>query len=165
MTTANGLKLSETITIRKATINDLETLLQFEQGVISAERPFDPTLRPHPNYYYDIKQMIDDATVELVVAEANGQLVGCGYARIEKSKPYLRHDKHAYLGFMYVDPAWRGKNVNQMIVEKLKEWSIAQGLSEMRLEVYCDNHAAIKAYEKAGFSKLLIEMRMGLASD
>jgi ribosomal protein S18 acetylase RimI-like enzyme len=154
--------VSETITIRKATVGDLETLLRFEQGVVTFERPFDPTLKPDPIHYYDIKQMIDDPLVELVVAESGKQLIGCGYARIEKSKHYLQHDKHAYLGFMYVDPAWRGRNINQMIIERLKQWSISKGLTEMRLEVYYDNLVATRAYEKAGFSKLLIEMRMGI---
>ena len=31
------------ITIRKASTTDLEKLLAFEQGIITAERPFDPT--------------------------------------------------------------------------------------------------------------------------
>jgi len=154
--------LNEAVTIREATISDIETLLEFEQGVVSAERPYDPTLKPHPNHYYDLRQMIDDPITELVVAETNGQLIACGYARIETAKQYLRHDKHAYVGFMYVRPEWRGKNINQMIIEKLKQWSISMGITEMRLEVYKDNIAAIKAYEKSGFSKLIIQMRMGL---
>src|SRR5215831_10365256 len=104
--------LTETITIRKATRGDVPTLLRFEQGVVETERPFDPTLKPHRNSYYDIPQMIENPLVQLVVAENNGQLVGCGYARIEASKHYLRHERHAYLGFMYVDPEWRGKNIN-----------------------------------------------------
>jgi hypothetical protein len=37
--------------IRKATIDDLPVLLQFEQGIISAERPFDSTLLPDPISY------------------------------------------------------------------------------------------------------------------
>jgi GNAT superfamily N-acetyltransferase len=157
--------LNETITIRKAGLADIETLLQFEQGVVEAERAFDPTLKPHPNYYYDIKQMIDDQRVHLAVAECNGQLIGCGYARIEQAKHYLQHDKHAYVGFMYVDPAWRGRNINQLIIESLKQWSVSKGISEMRLDVYYDNIVAIKAYEKAGFNKLMIQMRMGLNKD
>jgi hypothetical protein len=90
----------DTITIRKATIDDVPTLLQFEQGVVETERPFDPTLRPHPNSYYDIPRMIEDPLVQLVVADYHGQLIGCGYARIEKSKHCLQHERHAYLGFM-----------------------------------------------------------------
>jgi len=156
------MMLTESITIRNATLDDVSTLLRFEQGVVEAERPFDPTLKPHPNFYYDIPRMIDDPLVQLVIAECSGQLIACGYARVETSKHYLRHDRHAYLGFMYVEPEWRGKNINQMIIENLKQWAISEGVAEMRLEVYSQNFAAIKAYEKAGFNKLMVQMRMGL---
>ena len=151
------------ITIREARADDVETLLRFEQGIVTTERPFDPTLKPHPNFYYDIEQMIADPLVRLVVAEHNGQLIGSGYARIEKAKPYAKHEHHAYLGFMYLEPAYRGRNINQMIIENLKQWVLKKGITEMRLDVYNDNLAAIKAYEKAGFSRLMIHMRMGLS--
>ena len=157
--------MNEIITIRKAGLADIETLLQFEQGIVEAERPFDPTLKPHPNYYYDIKKMLEDPLVQVIVAECREQLIGCGYARIEKAKHYLQHESHGYLGFMYVHPAWRGKNINQLIIESLKQWSASKGISEMRLDVYYDNTVAIKAYEKAGFDKLMIQMRMGLTKD
>lgn len=41
----------QTITIRKAHPNDLEKLLEFEQGIITAERPFDPTLKAEKTHY------------------------------------------------------------------------------------------------------------------
>jgi RimJ/RimL family protein N-acetyltransferase len=148
--------------IRKAETKDLETLLVFEQGVINTERPFDPTLKPHPNFYYDIDQMIVAPHIELLVAELDGKLVGSGYARIEDAKPYLIHPQHAYLGFMYVVPELRGKGVNKMIIDALKTWSASKGMTELRLDVYYQNEAAIKAYEKCGFNKHMIAMRMGL---
>jgi GNAT superfamily N-acetyltransferase len=157
--------LTKKVIIRKAVENDLDTLLRFEQGVVTTELSFDPTLKRGPNHYYDLKQMINDPCVQLVVAECEGELIGCGYARVEKAKPYLKHDLHAYLGFMYVDPAWRGKNINQMIIESLGQWSVSKGITELRLEVYYDNLPAIKAYEKAGFSKLMIQMRMNMKKD
>ena len=54
------------IVIRKARPADLETLLVFEQGVITAERPFDSTLKTGQTNYYDIKKMISATDVELV---------------------------------------------------------------------------------------------------
>ena len=39
------------INIRKAHPDDLEKLLEFEQGIISAERPFDPTLKEGKIHY------------------------------------------------------------------------------------------------------------------
>lgn len=108
------------ISIRKATLSDLEKLLYFEQQVISTERPFDPTIKTGQTNYYNIRYMIDAPDVELVVAEWNGEVIGCGYARIEEAKVYLKHKKHAYLGFMYVEPEYRGKGINNMIIEELK---------------------------------------------
>ncbi len=150
------------IIIRKAELNDLEQLYVFEQGVLEFERPFDPTLKTGPTHYYDLKEMINASGVELVVAELNGKLVGSGYARIEKSKPYLKHQNHAYLGFMYLLPDHRGKGINKQIIEHLKNWAKLQNVKEMRLDVYFNNIPAIKAYEKIGFSKHMIEMRFNM---
>jgi ribosomal protein S18 acetylase RimI-like enzyme len=152
------------ITIREAALHDLETLLRFEQGVIGAERPFDPTLGDDPIRYYDIKEMIRATHIQLVVAEVDGALAGCGYARIEDAKPYLKHRQYAYLGFMYTEPEYRGRGINQRIIDSLKEWSLSRGITEMRLEVYAGNLVAQKAYVKAGFDRHMIEMRQELNS-
>jgi GNAT superfamily N-acetyltransferase len=153
------------IMIRKASLKDLETLLLFEQGVITAERPFDPTLKKGHTHYYDIETLITASHIELVVAEADSGIIGCGYVRIENAKPYLAHSQHGYLGFMYVDPNHRGKGVNKLIIDALKQWALSQNITELRLDVYTNNTAAVNAYEKVGFVKHMVEMRMGLASN
>ena len=150
------------ITLRKATPTDIPTLLQFEQDLIITERPFDPTLKQPPIAYYNLPEMITAPHIKLVVAEDNGTIIACGYARIETAKPYLQHRQHAYLGFMYTLPAYRGKGINKIIIDTLKNWSAAQGITELRLVVYHDNAPAIKAYEKAGFIQHKTEMRMPL---
>lgn len=152
----------ETIHIRKAILADLPILLEFEQHIINSERPYDPTIKDGIFHYYDIAAMIAASDVEVLVAEYDGQLIGSGYARIKEAKPYLTFPQYAYLGFMYVEPAHRGKGVNKLIVEGLKAWASAQGMVEMRLEVYGGNEAAVKAYEKAGFRTNLVEMRLPL---
>ncbi|MFV8322574.1 GNAT family N-acetyltransferase [Flavobacterium sp. LB3P21] len=150
----------QTITIRKAHPNDLEKLLEFEQGIITAERPFDPTLKAEKIHYYDIEKMISAPHIEVLVAEIDSELIGSGYARIEAAKPYLNHLNYSYLGFMYTVANHRGKGVNAKIIEALKKWCTLQDVFEIRLDVYNDNTSAIKAYEKVGFKKHLINMRM-----
>jgi len=152
----------ETTIIRKASFADLDQLYAFEQEVISAERPFDPTLKAGLIHYYDLPAMIDAPEVLLLVAELGTTIIASGYGRIEKAKPYLKHPDHAYLGFMYVLPAYRGKGINQQIIEALRSWARARNITELRLDVYFENLAAIKAYEKVGFSKHMIEMRLGV---
>jgi ribosomal protein S18 acetylase RimI-like enzyme len=154
----------EQITTRPATLADLDVLLSFEQGIITTERPWDPTLKEGDIHYYDIANMIAAPHVEVVVAELGSKIIGSGYARIETPKPYLKHHKHAFMGFMYVDGSQRGKGVNKKIIDALQKWSVAQGVREFRLEVYNDNAPALKAYEKVGFTRHMITMRMELPS-
>ena len=150
------------INIRKARLEDLNILLEFEQGIITAERPFDPTLKEGKINYYDIEKMITASHIEVLIAEIDSKIVGSGYARIETAKPYLNHDNYAYLGFMYTDPKHRGKGVNANIIEALKKWCQSQNITELRLDVYNDNPSAIRAYEKVGFKKHLVNMRVEL---
>lgn len=150
------------VKIRKAHQKDLPELLAFEQAIIEFERPFDPTLKDSKISYYDVKGMITAKEVEMLVAEYQGQLIGSGYAHIMRSEPYLKHKKNAYLGFMYVVPEFRQKGINGLIVERLKQWCLSKDISEIRLDVYSENIAAMAAYEKAGFIKNLVEMRIDL---
>ena len=148
--------------IRQATPGDLAALLGFQQCVVEAERAFDPTIKDGSVQYYDVAALISSPDVHFLVAECGSDLVGCGYARIEAAKHYLRHRVHAYLGLMYVDPTHRGQSVNGKIIEVLKAWCRGRQLTELRLEVYSGNQAAIRAYQKAGFAEHLLEMRLGL---
>ncbi|PWG80608.1 GNAT family N-acetyltransferase [Pararcticibacter amylolyticus] len=152
---------NENIVVRSATHADKEVLLQFEQDVIAAERPFDDTIKEGDINYYDIDAMINLPNIQLLVAELKGQLIASGYARIENASPYLKHRQYAYLGFMYVVPEHRGKGINKQIIGALQQWTLSMGVTELRLEVYEDNKPAIRAYEKLGFKALLLTMRKG----
>lgn len=147
--------------IRPAQPADIAELLRFEQGVISAERPFNPQIRDQ-THYYDLHALIQDDQSLLVVAEQAGALIASGYAQIRESKAHLQHDRHAYLGFMFVRPEYRGQGVNKAVLERLLAWSKDNGVVDCYLDVYAENTAAIRAYEKAGFAGSLLEMKLQL---
>lgn len=155
--------MSTDIFIRKATAEDILVLKQFEQGIIEAERPYSPIIKPDPTYYHDIEGMLSNPLVDLIVAVVNGKPVACGFARIEQSEHYYTTGQHAYLGMMYVSPDYRRKGINTMIIEALKELVAQRGIKELWLEVFSGNESAIKAYEKAGFEHHMIQMRMSIA--
>lgn len=148
--------------VRKAKIEELETLLEFEQGIVAAERPINPTLKIGEIHYYDLAKLVKSPLAGVYVAEIEGELIASGYVLEKKAKDYEKHERYAYLGFMYVKPEYRGKGVNQLILDALLDWAKERNLNEIRLEVYKDNLPAVKAYEKAGFKPLLLEMRMGI---
>ncbi|MDD7886810.1 GNAT family N-acetyltransferase [Flavivirga sp. 57AJ16] len=150
------------IIIRKATLNDAPVLLEFEQGVITAERPFDPTIKEGPINYYDINELITSSDSDVFVAESDGEIVASGYAKIKTDRQYLKHAYQGYLGFMFVSKKHRGKRLNKMIIDALLKWCKARHVFEIRLDVYDDNIPAIKAYEKVGFKKHMINMRLDI---
>lgn len=153
------------IHIRQAVEADLPILLEFEAGIVFAERPFDSTLKAGEIHYYDLRALIQSPIAEVLVATNSDEVIGSGYALIKEAKDYNAHTHYAYLGFMYVRPAYRGQGVNSLVLDGLIAWAKTQGITEIRLEVYDENIAAKKAYTKAGFKANLLEMRLDVSSD
>lgn len=149
-----------TLNIRKATLDDIPTLLEFEQGVIKAERPMNPTIQDGYINYYNLNSLITGENSTLLVAELKGELVASGYARIMPDRHYLKHQYQGYLGFMFVPEKHRGNGYNKKIIDALIAWCKEREVYEIRLDVYPANESAIKAYEKAGFQKYMIAMRL-----
>ena len=150
-------------TYRKATISDLERLKELEQRVIEAERPFNSFIRASKTSYYDLNDLLSSENSCVMVAECEGKIVACGYVKIQSSKPAMTHDIHGYLGFMCVTPKFRGQSLIQEIIQRLIKSAKAKGVSVFYLDVYTQNSGAIKAYEKAGFTSSMIEMKLDVS--
>jgi len=150
---------NKNITIRPAVNTDLPKLAEFLQTLVDAERPFDPTLKEGEIFYYDIQELISDKATEIMVVESNNEIIGSGYAQIRSAKPYERHEVFGYLGFMFVSSEFRGQGISGLLLTALKKWILDQGITEVRLQVYDENEAAVRAYEKAGFKKIVTTMR------
>ncbi|TRY32478.1 GNAT family N-acetyltransferase [Aliiglaciecola sp. M165] len=146
--------------IRNATAADLPILMQFEQGIVNAERPFDDTLKDGQIHYYDLAEKIESPTCCVKVIEVNTVVVASGFAEIRAAKDYYKHNQYGHLGFMYVLPEYRGKGLNQLLLDALIQWCKEREVNEIRLEVYPDNLGAIKAYKKVGFEPQLLQMRL-----
>lgn len=150
------------VLIRAAVAADAEVLLEFESGIIKAERPFDNSLKEGAIHYYDLLGLIRSPEATVLLAVTEQEIIGSGYAKILPAKPYQKYREYAYVGFMYVRPDFRGQGVSQKILEALITWVKARGITEVRLDVYDENAAAKRAYQKFGFRPNLLEMRLEL---
>jgi len=149
--------------IRIATKDDLETLLEFEQGLIAYERPLDPSIRQTENiHYYDLTALMHSDDSEVFVVEIDDSVVGCGYGTIEENKSKFIEKRYGYIGFVFVKAEYRRRRAGEKIIEHLLEWFKARGAGEAKLRVYEGNTSAIKAYEKIGFRTSLLEMKINL---
>lgn len=148
--------------IREATLEDLDVLLEFEQGVVAAEKPLDPFLGKGHLNYYNIPELITGNYTQFLVAVIEKKVVASGYIRIDNSKIYQKNPLHGYVGFMFVKPSFRGQKISTLILNSLKKWAKEKDLKELRLDVYNNNLEAIKVYERFGFTKILVNMRMDI---
>ena len=148
--------------LRKATLEDVPILMDFMKGIVDAERPMDVTIKEGEVIYYDLSEIINNVDSELFVVELNNELVASGYAKIKEDRHYLKHPKQGYLGFMFVPEKYRGQGYNKLIVDALLNWCKSRDVYEIRLDVYDENPSAIRAYEKAGFKKHMINMRLDI---
>ncbi|MEL6810184.1 MAG: GNAT family N-acetyltransferase [Bacteroidota bacterium] len=149
-------------TVRKATLEDMPVLLEFKKGLIAAELPMDPTIKKDTTTYYDLAGLIQAEDSEIFVVEMEGEIVATGYAKILEDREYLVHDRFGYLGFMFVPEKYRGNGYNQLVLNALLDWCKSRNIFEIKLDVYDNNPPAIRAYEKAGFKKYLVNMRLNL---
>jgi RimJ/RimL family protein N-acetyltransferase len=122
----------------------------------------DPTIKDGNISYYDISLLIKNDNSDVFVVENNGKILASGYAKILDDRHYLKHEKQGYLGFMFVPNEHRGKGLNKLIMDALINWCKEMKVYELRLDVYDSNNPAIRAYEKAGFKKHLINMRFNI---
>ncbi|UBM60582.1 GNAT family N-acetyltransferase [Marinilongibacter aquaticus] len=148
------------IEIRKAKKSELPVLNAFQRGIIEAELPFNHRILPDTQIYYDLSELMESPDADVIVGVCEDEIVASAYVKILDSKPYLNHDKQAYLGFMYVKPSHRGQGLNRKVMDFLKDWATSRDVHELQLDVYTDNASAIKAYKKAGFEEFLVTMRM-----
>jgi hypothetical protein len=77
------------VIVRSANKQDIPVLKEFEQGVIDAERPFDPTLPDSKIHYYDLDYLLSSEDAELVVVEKDAKIIACGYAMKKRARHYL----------------------------------------------------------------------------
>ena len=78
-----------------------------------------------------------------IVAVTDGQIIGMIHVEVSR---------HGFGEFgMLVDRDWRGRGVGSALLQTAIDWSRAQGLHKLCLEVFAHNTAGIALYRKYGF--------------
>ena len=84
--------------------------------------------------------------VEALVAERDGALVGLAHFRAMPSP--LRATTIGFLDDLFVDPAARGANVGERLLDRLNEISVERGWNKIRWITADDNYRARTLYDR-----------------
>lgn len=125
----------EQITLRRATLEDLDQLVQIEEGSFDSDRLSRRSL----------KHWIGAAHGILLVAESVQEILGYGLVW------FHRGTRLARLYSLAVSPAARGRGIASRLLESLESEAAQQKRIFMRLEVAKPNQSAIALYERSGY--------------
>ena len=160
--------------IREATAADLERIHAMQVALAEAEHPHDsnidmagiPTAEKWGHVgYVDMAAKLASEDAVVVVAEVGGRAIGVCYAEITADKAWSLVDNYGYVGCVFVESSHRGGGPQgpwPRMLAFLEAWVVSKGVSQLRLEVYSSNAAAVRAYEKAAFKPSIITMHKNL---
>lgn len=151
------------IRVRRAKLEDVEVIDNFQNGIGEHERELDSNIKPEGKIRYytleDIKDLISSEEAIIFIVENENGPIGCGSGSIQKiHADWSRYDKKGNIGMMYVEEKYRSQGIGKIILEKLLDWFKEKGIKDIRLQVYENNDIAVNAYKKAGFKKYISEM-------
>jgi putative acetyltransferase len=99
---------------------------------------------PHQRHGLSIDRVFQPHIV-FFIARLDGEAVGCGGIAFD--------DGFAELKRMYVRPTMRGKGVVQALLTRLEQEARARGVKRLTLETGDVLHAAMRVYERWGFTR------------
>jgi [ribosomal protein S18]-alanine N-acetyltransferase len=125
------------VSIRAASLRDLDGIFALEQAVFSADRLSRRSLRA----------FIQSPNRPLLVAIAERSLAGYALVALREGAAAAR------LYSIAVDPSKGRRGVGRALMAASERYAAAHGRQSLRLEVRSDNHAAIALYERLGFQQ------------
>lgn len=113
------------------------------------EAQLDPLYPRASRHGLSVAQLLDQG-VAFFIIRMEGEPVGCGGVLL------VGADDGAYgeVKRMYVRPPFRGRGLAGALLDHLASYTLAQGVTLLRLETGIHQHDAIALYERAGFTPI-----------
>ena len=144
------------IEIRKATIKDLENILDLNLKLFKKEHEeFDETLdckwtkSEEGRKYFSRRIKKGDGCA--LVASVNGNVVGYLVGGFVKPESYRNVSKMIELEDMYVLNEFRSKGIGTKLYKQFLAWAKKKGAKRLRVTASTKNKRAIEFYKKNGF--------------
>lgn len=114
-------------------------------------------------YAQRLESQLDDPYHQVLVAEANGQIVGYVLGMIaDYMADVFLPESTGFLADIFVDETYRGAGVGKKLVLALGMWFKSRGIGTMEWYVASKNASAKQFWEHIGGKELIIRMRLNL---
>ncbi len=151
--------------IKQASLKDFDEIIKLKLESKEEERDFNRNLKPVEDVkmHYE-KYLRNDLSSEwrvVFIAEEEGTIVGLVVGKIYRTLKIAGYERSGYISNVYVKKKSRRKGIGLKLVEKVVEWFKQKGATNITLELYKDNDAAVNLYQRLGFKEHTIIMKKG----
>lgn len=109
-----------------------------------------------PEFVADFEQMLNRKTSAAFVAELGGLLVGFISGGVEANQPDRLPQRHATIGYLYVDENYRRRGIARALFEAVATWAQqVDGVSHFEMTVITADEAAAAFWRSIGFSPFI----------
>lgn len=94
---------------------------------------------------------------DILVAEEDSRVVGFSHVMIlpQKSVACLKPETAVYIQDMDVSEEMRGRGIGTLLMDASKEYGRAHGADFIRTQVFPQNEAGLRFYERNGFREMM----------
>ena len=153
---------SDSIKIRRATIEDLDPILKLWGAMMAEHERQDPRIRLAEGAlsayraYVGYHLMASDSCVR--VAEVPEGLVGFCLLTISRNLPMFLPARYGYLSDLVVAESRRRQGIGRALVNEGAEWLKQRNIHSVQLQYYAFNEAGRAFWESMGFNPFFTRM-------
>ncbi|WP_426063754.1 GNAT family N-acetyltransferase [Flavobacterium sp. DSP2-3-1] len=146
-----------TIEIRKSTVSDLETIQNisihtFKETFAAVNTPENIANYVKENFNSEqLKNELNNDNSQFYVAYSNAEAVGYLKINFGDAQTESINENALEVQRIYVLQKFHGKNIGQLLLDKVKKIAKSSGVDSVWLGVWEENHRALRFYTKNGF--------------
>lgn len=157
------------VVIRQATRKDVGSILPLWTENMQYHAALDGRFQPAPDgekhWAEVLRDWIRDEDCCVLVADAEGQLVGHIIGMMRENPPVLLPPTYGLVSDICVEPTWRQQGIGRRLFEGLKDWFREKELSTVQLNVAHRNPVSQAFWRAVGCEDYMDRLWLGLQLD
>lgn len=152
------------IIIRPGSPEDFDAVRALDRELIAYDLQFDPSLDAAWSESTEAAEFFQarlSGDGVCLVAERDGELVGCLMGALSEAVSYRRPTPMAELETLFVRPEIRGGGVGRRLMSAFADWVNEHGAARLTVRVSAANRDALRFYEREGFAAYDVVLERG----
>jgi ribosomal protein S18 acetylase RimI-like enzyme len=154
------------IAVRRAGPEDLERLLDLWQEMMGyharLDRRFMPAAEGRQAFRPTVEGWMADDEWQVLVAEADGQIVGYSIGHVAEINPVLAPPGFGHITDSCASPQWRRHGVGRRLFKAMSAWFRRRGLAAAQVNVAALNPTAQAFWRAMGFGDYMDRLWLDL---